>query len=65
VEIDQDFVMIGGFSSGSAMSMQMHVAYSETFKAAALLQGNPYSLGRIHRTLNGLPRDGKAQMMKK
>ena len=37
-----DTVTISGFSSGSMMSMTLHVIYSETFKGAGLLMGESY-----------------------
>ena len=36
------------------MAMQVHVAFSDTFKAAGLMNGNPYSLGYDEATLNEL-----------
>ena len=37
-----DSITISGFSSGSMMSMNLHVIYSETFKGAGLLMGESY-----------------------
>jgi predicted esterase len=37
-----DTITISGFSSGSMMSMTLHVIYSETFKGAGLLMGESY-----------------------
>ena len=39
---DPDSVIIGGFSSGSYMSHQMHVVHSETIKGAGLMNGGAY-----------------------
>ena len=33
---------MAGFSSGSMMSHQMHIIYSETIKGAGLMNGAPY-----------------------
>jgi predicted esterase len=37
-----DTVTLSGFSSGSMMSMNLHVIYSETFKGAGLMMGESY-----------------------
>jgi len=34
-----------GFSSGSWMAHQMHVAFSETIRGAGLIEGGPYLSG--------------------
>lgn len=39
---DPDLVTFSGFSSGSWMSHQLHIVYSDTIKAVALHNGGPY-----------------------
>ena len=41
--LDPNTIIASGFSSGSYMSMQMHVIYSETIKGVGLHQGGPYA----------------------
>ena len=41
-EIDRDKVFIAGISSGGFFGVQMHVAYSRTFKGAAIYAGGVY-----------------------
>jgi predicted esterase len=40
---DPNQVTVSGVSSGGAMAMQMHVAYSGTFKGAGIFAGIPYN----------------------
>ena len=40
--IDPDSIVMAGFSSGSFMSHQMHMVYSETIKGVGLIAGGPY-----------------------
>jgi predicted esterase len=40
---DPNQVTVSGISSGGAMAIQMHVAYSGTFKHAAVMAGIPYN----------------------
>jgi poly(3-hydroxybutyrate) depolymerase len=40
---DPGSVTVSGISSGGAMAIQMHVAYSGTFKGAAIMAGIPYN----------------------
>jgi len=42
VAIDRNRVDVSGISSGAYMAGQMHVAFSKTFRGAALLAGGPY-----------------------
>lgn len=42
---DSDSVTVAGFSSGSSISMFMHVIYSESIKGAGLVAGTPYGFG--------------------
>lgn len=41
-KVDPSKVTVGGLSSGAFMAVQMHVAYSATFKGAAVWAGGPY-----------------------
>jgi hypothetical protein len=52
LDINPDTVSVTGFSSGSAMTMQMHWSYSDTFKGAGLLCGQPYTLGHLYNDIN-------------
>ena len=40
--VDPDTVTVSGISSGGAMAVQVHVAYSATFKGAAIFAGAAY-----------------------
>lgn len=40
--IDPSRVTVGGLSSGAFMAVQMHVAFSSTFKGASIFAGGPY-----------------------
>ena len=42
LSVNPDLIIVGGTSSGSGMSMIMHVAYSDTFKGSVLLYGVAY-----------------------
>ncbi|CAG7684078.1 unnamed protein product [Allacma fusca] len=44
--VDPDLITISGFSSGGAMAMQFHVAYSQVIAGAGILAGLPYSCGK-------------------
>ena len=39
---DPDYVTFSGFSSGSWMSHQLHIVYSDTIKGVGLYEGGPY-----------------------
>ena len=39
---DPHFTTISGISSGGFMAVQMHVAFSETFKGVGVIAGGPY-----------------------
>src|ERR1700736_4997273 len=41
-EIDRDKVFVAGISSGGFFGVQMHIAYSRTFKGAAIYAGGVY-----------------------
>ena len=40
MNVDPNFISIAGFSSGSFMAMNMHVAFSSTIKGAGLGAGS-------------------------
>src|ERR1700686_3736111 len=41
-EVDRDKVFVAGISSGGFFGVQMHVAFSRTFKGAAIYAGGVY-----------------------
>ena len=43
-----DTITFGGQSSGSYMTNQMQVIYSETIKGAGMMAGGPYMVGAIY-----------------
>ena len=48
---DPDYVTFSGFSSGSWMSHQLHIVYSDTIKGVGLYEGGPY--GQKFTNFNG------------
>jgi len=46
---DPDYVTVAGFSSGAAMSNQIHVVHSAMFKGAAMYGGELYSYVTMER----------------
>jgi len=41
MNVDPNLVMVAGHSNGSAMAMNLHIAFSETIKGAYLEDGGP------------------------
>ena len=41
LKIDQSQITLSGFSSGGYMAVQLHVAYSNTFKGVGVIAGGP------------------------
>jgi len=42
LDIDPSSIVFAGFSSGSYMSMQMHIVHSETIKGVGLMAGGAF-----------------------
>jgi predicted esterase len=49
--IDRSKIMVSGVSSGAYMATQLQVAYSKTFKGAAIFAGGPYFCAQDNLTI--------------
>jgi poly(3-hydroxybutyrate) depolymerase len=47
--VDRTQIAVAGFSSGGYMAVQLHVAYSATFKGAGVIGGGPYNCAEGNR----------------